>query len=296
MGPPLSVRALALCGLALGSLAGCATTTAGDEELARVRRDVHALRGELAETKAALQLLEGQLTLLAASTAARPVAAAAPPAPDATPIAAAPPGRPSLPVVRLEGAAPPAKSAARAGARSRDPDGGAIDDGSPPILIQLGPNDVGERLTVDKTVLDKPDPVLGTKGARATEQKEKVDYDAALAALRSGGSPAEARRLFEAFRTKYPRSSLQDNAAYWLAECSFAESQYARAIEELAKLIADRPSASKVPDALLLTAESWLKLGKAKEAEEVLRRLIKSHPNSAARATADKRLADLGAT
>lgn len=283
--------------LLLASAPACATTSATDEELARLRRDVHALRGELAEANTAIQTLEGKVTLLAASSGAgaRSPTASAPEPELAAPVA----GRPSLPVVRLEGSGteprPVAAGKPKKG-RSRDPDSGALDDGSPPILIKVGPSDTGEKLTVDKDVLDKPDPVLGTKGVKATEKREKADYDAALAALRAEAKPAHARTLFLAFQARYPRSELNDNAAYWLGECSFAEGQYARSIEELAKLVSERPSAPKVPDALLLTAEAWLKLGKSREAEDVLRRLIKTHPNSAARAAADKRLAEIGAT
>ncbi len=283
--------------LALSPLASSCATTASDEELARLRRDVHTLRSELAATKDLVTTLEGRVTLLAAGGGDR----RAPAEPDrrAAPEPAPAGGRPSLPVVKLEPSAsqgPPAGGRPASRSKSRDPDSGAQDDGSPPILIKVGPSDVGEKLTVDKDVLDKPDPVLATKGARATDKKEKADYDAALEALRGSRDFGRARELFLAFQARHPRSDLIDNASYWLAECSFAEAQYARAIEELAKLIADRPGAPKVPDALLLTAEAWLKLGKSKEAEDVLRRLIKSHPNSAARAAADKRLAELGAT
>lgn len=291
---PLRVGASG-AGLVLALTSACASMSASDEELARLRRDMHALRVELAATKSDVQRLEGQVTLLSvgdrrgatAPVAAVPTAQAA----QAAGPASAGAGRPSLPVVRLERPA-----TATSGGRTRDPDGGAVDDGSPPILIRVGPSDVGEKLTVDREVLEKPDPVLSSKGARATEKREKVDYEAALSTLREKAQPAEARALFVAFQARYPRSGYADNVAYWLAECSAAEGQWARAIEELSKLVSERPAASKAPDALLLTAEAWLKLGKSKEAEDVLRRLIKSHPNSAARAAADKRLAELGAT
>lgn len=280
--------------LVLALTSACASMSASDEELARLRRDLHTLRAELATTKSDVQRLEGQVTLLSAGERRGPptpvaVAPAAPTTSAVPPSAGA--GRPSLPVVRLERPA-----TTTAGGRTRDPDGGAVDDGSPPILIRVGPTDAGEKLAVDRDVLDKPDPVLSSKGARATEKREKTDYEVALSTLREKAQPAEARALFQAFQARYPRSGYADNVAYWLAECSAAEGQWARAIEELSKLVSERPSAAKAPDALLLTAEAWLKLGKSKDAEDVLRRLIKSHPNSAARAAADKRLAELGAT
>lgn len=289
---PLRVGAWG-AGLVLALSSACASMSATDEELARLRRDLHAVRAELAATKSDVQRLEGQVTLLSAGERRGPSSAVAtvPTAPVERPAAAsATAPRPTLPVVRLE------RPATAPHGRTRDPDGGAVDDGSPPILIRVGPSDAGEKLAVDREVLEKPDPVLSSKGARATEKREKSDYEAALATLREKAQPAEARTLFQAFQARYPRSGYADNVAYWLAECSAAEGQWARAIEELSKLVSERPGAAKVPDALLLTAEAWLKLGKSKEAEDVLRRLIKSHPNSAARAAADKRLAELGAT
>jgi len=235
------------------------------------------MRAELADTKSTVAALSDRITLLTArnNAPASTVAAMSPNSPLAT-----------LPVVRLE------KKREKAGSA----DNGAIDDGSPPILIKVGPNDTAEKLSVDHEVLAKPDPVLSAKGVRATEKREKADYDVALATLREQVKPDEARKLFVAFTARYPKSDLADNVAYWMSECSFAEGQWARAIDEMSKLMTDRPQSSKVPDALLRTAEAWLKLGKAREAEEVLRRLIKNYPNSAARPAADQRLTELGAT
>lgn len=262
--------------LALG--VGCASSQTTELELSKLRQELHQIRADLAETKQTVGQLSDRVTLLSARDA-RPGNALPP---------SAPPQLAALPVVRLE----KKKAAKPAGG-----DTGALDDGSPPILIQVDGG--GETLNVDHAVLAKPDPVLAAKPKATTEKadkREKVEYEAALAALREKAQPAEARRLFTAFVERYPSSELRDNVAYWLAECSYAEGQWVKAIEAFTAHVADRPQSAKVPDALLRTAEAWLKLQRPKEAGDVLRRLIKDYPSSAVRATADQRLAELGAT
>jgi tol-pal system protein YbgF len=231
------------------------------------------------------------------------------------------PRMPALPVVRLEPAAPRGKNdgspsvaqATRAANEpARDLDLGAQDDGSPPVLIKVGPDVSGggdEKLPVDHAVLDKVDPVLSaSKPPRAEKAEVKPkdvakeaskesraadDYRAALDTLREKKQPKEARRLFEVFRVKYPRSDLADNAAYWLGETYFAEGQWAAAIEAFAKLMADHPGSDKIPDALLRTGGAWLKLDKRREAQDVLTRLGRDYPGSEARGEADKLLSTL---
>jgi tol-pal system protein YbgF len=335
--------------LSVSLLPACASTSLQDAELSLIRREVRALRAEIVEARARIEGLESKVDLLAASRleprGPAPVAAAPSRASDPSPgepgdrprgAARAEPARtaaattttgrlPALPVVKLEPAAPRGKNdgspataqAARAQAEPpRDLDLGAQDDGSPPVLIKVGPDaggGDGEKLPVDRDVLEKVDPVLSaTKPpraekpdraaeAKAAEAKAKEpkesratdDYRAALDTLREKKQPKEARRLFEVFRVKYPRSDLADNAAYWLGETYFAEGQWAAAIDAFAKLLADHPGSDKIPDALLRTGGAWLKLDKRREAQDVLARLARDYPGSEARGEADKLLSTL---
>jgi tol-pal system protein YbgF len=264
----------ALGGIALAWTTGCATTGATEEDMSKLRREVRTLKADLEEAKSNIQRLENQVTVMTAGRAEY-----------GTQTVARDPGQksmlPKLPVVRLD------KHKQAAPAQEDPQDLGAMDDGSPPVMIKLGPEG-GEKISVDKEVLDKPDPVLSTKGAAAEKKSMQADYDRALDTLRGQRRPTEARALFTAFKSKYPESPLADNAAFWVAECSFVEEQHARAIQEFSQLIDRHPMSAKVPDALLRVGQSFSKLGKTEEARQALRKVTRGYPGSEAAQEADK--------
>lgn len=255
---------------------GCATTSV-EPEMSRLRREVRSLKSELAETKQSIERLENRLTLLGAG---RPDQGTAQQAAGEPAVPRVRSNLPRLPVVRID-------ESARQAPAGEDFELGAVDDGSPPILIKLGPGDAGgEKLPVDREVLQKPDPVLS-----GNKSDGKAEYELALETLREKKRPAEARALFVQFRSKFPRSPLIANAAYWQAECSLAEAQHQRAIDELGKLIEEHPMSAKVPDALLRIARSWNELARPDQAQIALRRLTRSYPDSEAARDAEKLLA-----
>ena len=260
--------------LLLTAATGCATTSGVELEMSRLRREVRSLKTELSETKQSLERLENRMTLL---TAGRPALAPQPAAGEAAAVPRVRSKLPQLPVVRID-------ESARA-ARSEEFELGAVDDGSPPILIKLGPGE-SEKLPVDREILDKPDPVLSAK-----KSDGKAEYELALETLREKKQPAEARALFVQFRSKFPRSPLIANAAYWQAECSLAEEQHQRAIDELNEVIDEHPMSAKVPDALLRIAQSWNKLARPDQAQIALRKLTRGYPDSEAARDAEKLLA-----
>ncbi|MCK6551947.1 tol-pal system protein YbgF [Myxococcota bacterium] len=313
----------------LGLTTACAASTTGlEEELSRMRRDLAAMKQELQDTQLSVQRLEGRVTLLslgreqvgepptteiAASTIAPrdevPMIELGPEkkgksakrsAEKKVAAREAPPQKARervLPVVRLTGKAE--AEVADDGAL----DTGALDDGSPPIVIKMGPDD-GDKLTVDRDVLKKPDPVLGAKrdggdaerpakiaAREATSAELEAEYGAALSKLRVDGKPAEARAMFEAFVRAHPRSNLADNAAYWIGETHFAEKSHDRALAAFLALQSEHPRSPKIPDALLRMNESYAALGDVAKAEAILKQIIDAYPKSEAAQTARARLA-----
>ncbi len=85
---------------------------------------------------------------------------------------------------------------------------------------------------------------------------------------------------FRNYLAKYPNTELSDNAQYWIGECYAAKEEYEAAIEELKGVERNYPEGNKVPAALYKIALIELKLGRKREGEDYLRRLIKSFPNS----------------
>jgi tol-pal system protein YbgF len=294
----------------------CASTSALEEEMSRLRRELVSMRKELQETQVAVQKLESRVTLSSlgegvsrpptteVATTAGSVAKGNESKRAETKATSTPKSKPAeqrvLPVVRLG-------SKAEAQTESETwMDPGALDDGSPPIVIKLEGDNADDRLAIDHDVLKKPDPVLGggAKSAKqapaakvsakeATSAEIEADYGAALARLRADGKPEEALALFKKFRTDHPRSNLADNAIYWMGECQFAMRDFEKAIVLFEELARDYPRSSKVPDALLRSGESWSELARPEKARRAYQQIIDAHPKSEAAKTAEKRISAL---
>lgn len=288
----------------------CASTATLEEEMSKMRREMSAMHKELNETQLSVQRLEGQVTLLSVG---RPTVQKAP----ETEVASAPKSITTsknkaaraardnkvLPVVRL-------------GAKADQPqtdndnwiDPGAQDDGSAPLVIKLDDSSETphekDRITVDRDVLKKPDPVLGaaqqkapaaTVAAEATSAELEAQYQAALAKLRGEGKASEALELFQAFREKHGRSNLADNAQYWIGECFIAMQSHDKAIAALELLAREYPKSSKRADALVRIGESWTALGDNAKASAAYQRAIDAYPKSDAAGRARARLVQLPA-
>jgi len=87
---------------------------------------------------------------------------------------------------------------------------------------------------------------------------------------------------FEAFIAANPTSEYAGNAQYWLADCYFAQHQYALAVAEFRKVTNNYPAASKAPDALLKSASALQALNLNDQAREALETLRNRYPNSPA--------------
>ncbi len=278
--------------------AACATDAAVEQELSQLRRQMHGLQQEVQKQRLEIERLEGRVTLM--SLGAEP-ARAEPTAPvssqNAIPKKAVRPERGperALPVVRMS---------AKADAQGNDvvvpwTDPGAQDDGSPPILIKLGPSKSdaattasAERLEVDRTVLDKPDPVLSkakkkssrrARNKKATRAEIRKAYDDALDMLRDAKDPAGALEAFEAFVDDFPRSRLADNALYWAGECQLELEQWSSAKVTFARLLRSHPRSAKVPYAKVGLGRARIALGDRVEGEALLREVIEKYPTSGA--------------
>lgn len=251
---------------------------ATEQELSRLRREVHALKKDLADARDEIRALDRKV----ARSPASPPPAVAGPVPSGPRSVPSGPG-PRLPVVRLT-------ADSNRGEDDEALDAGALDDGRPPILIKLGPSTDpdGEVLPVDRSVLAEPDPVL--HGPTPEDQ-----YREALETLRDGKDPQRAKAMFIAFEAAHPTSSLADNAAYWLGEAHFALAEYEAAIACFERVERRYPRSSKVPYARLRWGESLLRLSRRGPAEARLRSVVEQHPDSPAADEAAQLLADAGA-
>ncbi len=104
-------------------------------------------------------------------------------------------------------------------------------------------------------------------------------YDINLALYR-GEKYEEAIAGFKNFLKIHPKSTLADNAAFWIGESYMALKQYEQAILAFQDVIKKYPRGNKVPNALLRQALAFYELKDKTSAKLLLKKLIKNYPKS----------------
>ncbi|MDL2275674.1 tol-pal system protein YbgF [Desulfosarcina sp. OttesenSCG-928-G10] len=146
---------------------------------------------------------------------------------------------------------------------------------------------------VAPVVQTTPPPVVTVPtSATGSEETDTALYEAAKKQFDTGNRAA-ARKSFEAFLTRYPKSSLANNAQFWIAETYYQEKWYEKAILEYQKVIENYPSGSKRPAALLKQAYSFLNINETGNARLILKDLVAQYPSTEEGAAAQKKLDSL---
>ena len=102
-----------------------------------------------------------------------------------------------------------------------------------------------------------------------------------------------ARQGFETFLKNFPKSSLANNARFWIGESYFKQGWFQKAILEYQDVIEKYPNGNKVPSAYLKQGLSFDKLGEKANARLVFQELIKKFPNSSEAKTARQKISQL---
>jgi tol-pal system protein YbgF len=140
-----------------------------------------------------------------------------------------------------------------------------------------------------------PAPANADSGGQAppmTPAQLKAIYDSAYLDL-SRGNYSLALIGFRDYLTKSPESELSDNAQYWIGECSYAQRDFRKAVEEFSKVEAIYPKGDKVPAAKLKIGYSLLQLEDRAGARTELRDLVARFPNSEEASQARSKLQSL---
>ena len=109
-------------------------------------------------------------------------------------------------------------------------------------------------------------------------EKDKRDYDLALALLKSGKFMA-AESKFSLFIRDYPESPLQSNAIFWYSESFYHRNIYNKAAINYLKGYKKYPKGAKAADSLLKLSFALNALNKNKEACNILGKLDEEFPN-----------------
>ena len=119
-----------------------------------------------------------------------------------------------------------------------------------------------------------------TPGVPAKKPLSEEDiYRSAKQAFDQGDSEA-ARRGFQEFIKRYPKSRNADNAQFWIGEIYYREKWYEKAILEYQNVIEKYPQGNKVPAALLKQGLAFSSIGDKANAKLILEELNRKYPKS----------------
>jgi tol-pal system protein YbgF len=131
-------------------------------------------------------------------------------------------------------------------------------------------------------------PAAGTAGAGASGA-EQAAYTQAFEALKAGSYPT-AITGFRQFLATYPKSTLIDNAQYWLGESYYVTRDYPNALAAFQEVLARSPDSRKAPDALLKLGLTQYELKRPNDARATLTEVTKRYPDTEAAKVATERL------
>lgn len=117
-------------------------------------------------------------------------------------------------------------------------------------------------------------------GSKDSASNDISEYDSIIKLITEGKKYDRAKVKLRGFIQKFPKSTLVDNAQYWLAECYYAKSEFGDASVEFAKLVNNYPSSEKKCGALLKGGFSYEKLNKSDKSTQLLKRVIRQCPET----------------
>nr|CBX80029.1 Hypothetical protein ybgF precursor [Erwinia amylovora ATCC BAA-2158] len=120
-----------------------------------------------------------------------------------------------------------------------------------------------------------------------------TDYNAAVALVLEKKQYDSAISAFQTFVKKYPESTYQPNANYWLGQLNYNKGKKDDAAYYFATVVKMYPKSPKSADALFKVGVIMQEKGDKAKAKAVYQQVIKLYPDSEAAKTAQKRSAAL---
>ncbi|MTD26792.1 cell division protein CpoB [Erwinia sorbitola] len=142
---------------------------------------------------------------------------------------------------------------------------------------------------------DSSNPAAAPAAAAAPTQSgdANTDYNAAVALVLEKKQYDQAISAFQAFVKKYPDSTYQPNANYWLGQLNYNKGKKDDAAFYFATVVKNYPKSPKSADALLKVGVIMQEKGDKAKAKAVYQQVVKLYPNSEAAKQAQKRSATL---
>ncbi|MGO9687424.1 MAG: tol-pal system protein YbgF, partial [Syntrophobacteraceae bacterium] len=123
----------------------------------------------------------------------------------------------------------------------------------------------------------QPAPVPST--AAQNKSSEQMEFDGAVQLMHQKKYEA-ARKQFQGFVSKFPRSDLDESAMYEIGESYFLEKRYEDAIKAYQQVLDKYPKGAKTASVLLKQAMGWQNMGETTMARIIYTRLVEKYPGS----------------
>lgn len=133
----------------------------------------------------------------------------------------------------------------------------------------------------------QPAPVPST--AAQNKSSEQMEFDGAVQLMHQKKYEA-ARKQFQGFVSKFPKSDLDESAMYEIGESYFLEKHYEDAIKAYQQVLDKYPKGAKTASVLLKQAMGWQNMGETTMARIIYTRLVEKYPGSSQAQAAEKRL------
>ncbi|MCL2894702.1 cell division protein CpoB [Brenneria tiliae] len=116
------------------------------------------------------------------------------------------------------------------------------------------------------------------------------DYNEAVALVLEKKQYDQAISAFQAFVKKYPDSTYQPNAQYWLGQLNYNKGKKDDAAYYFANVVKNYPKSPKSAEALLKVGVIMQEKGQLDKAKAVYQQVVKAYPNTESAKQAQKRL------
>lgn len=136
-------------------------------------------------------------------------------------------------------------------------------------------------------------PAAAAAAAPTQSGDANTDYNAAVALVLEKKQYDQAIAAFQAFVKKYPDSTFQPNANYWLGQLNYNKGKKDDAAFYFATVVKNYPKSPKSAEALLKVGVIMQEKGDKAKAKAVYQQVVKLYPDSEAAKQAQKRSAAL---
>ena len=166
------------------------------------------------------------------------------------------------------------------------------------ILLQMdslsnGSGAAAQPATGDQNGAASPDAGAATSGAPVQSGDANTDYNAAIALVQDKSRQDDALTAFQNFVKKYPDSTYQPNANYWLGQLNYNKGKKDDAAYYFANVVKNYPKSPKAADAMFKVGVIMQDKGDTAKAKAVYQQVINKYPGTDGAKQAQKRLSGL---